>query len=98
MPAYIIADVKVTDPVRYDEYRPLAAAAIAAHGGRYLARGGTTVRLEGREPNRIVILEFPDLATAQRFHDSEQYRLARAKREGACEPNLLIVDGYVPAP
>ena len=64
MPAYLIANVEVTDPVGYEEYRRLAPAAIAAHGGRYLARGGgATTVLEGEfTPHRLVILEFPDMA------------------------------------
>jgi uncharacterized protein (DUF1330 family) len=81
MPAYLIVDAEVTDPVRYEEYRKLAPAAIARFGGRYLARGGKSVTLEGGwAPKRVVVLEFPDLATAQAFYDSPEYRAARAPR------------------
>lgn len=48
MPAYIIAEIEVTDPVLYERYKPLAAAAIVAAGGRYLVRGGETVARKGR--------------------------------------------------
>lgn len=47
MPAYVIVDIEVLDPVRYQEYKLLAEATVAAHGGRYVARGGRTVVLEG---------------------------------------------------
>jgi len=40
MTALIIVDIEVTDLARYEDYKKLASASIAAHGGRYLARGG----------------------------------------------------------
>ena len=40
MVAYVIADIDVTDPEKYEVYKQLAPPAIAKHGGRYLARGG----------------------------------------------------------
>jgi uncharacterized protein (DUF1330 family) len=67
MPAYIIADIQVTDPAGYDQYRPLAAASIARSGGRFVVRGGKVDLLEGApEPERIVVIEFPDADTARR--------------------------------
>ena len=67
MSAYIIADIQVTDPVAYDDYRPLAAASIARFGGRFIVRGGKVDLLEGEpQPERIVIIEFPNANTARR--------------------------------
>ena len=81
MAAYVIVNVDVTDPARYDAYRPLAAASIEAAGGRYLARGGAAEVLEGSTPaHRLVVLEFPDAATARSWYDGEAYRAARAPR------------------
>ncbi len=62
MKAYDVADIDVHDPERYEAYKALGPPAIAAHGGRYLARGGRTEVLEGGwAPKRTVILEFPSL-------------------------------------
>ena len=62
MAAYIIVDCEVTDPAAYERYKALAPAAIAQYGGRYLVRGGKTELLEGGPPpNRLVLLEFPDI-------------------------------------
>lgn len=94
MPAYLIADVTVTDSAQYEKYRALAPAAIAAHGGRYLARGGETATLEGGwSPSRLVILEFPSLAAAKRFYDSPEYAAARKLREGAAIGRFVAVEG-----
>lgn len=94
MPAYVLVEVDVTDPVRYEEYRKLTPGAIAAHGGRFIVRGGKSVTLEGGwAPRRIVVIEFPDLATAQRFYDSPDYRAARAVRAGAANMRMVAVEG-----
>ena len=94
MPAYVLVDAKVTDPAQYEEYRKVAPAAIARYGGRYLVRGGATTVLEGEwQPNRIVVLEFPDGDAARRFYDSPEYRAARALRAGAAAMNVIVVDG-----
>jgi uncharacterized protein (DUF1330 family) len=94
MTAYVLVDCDVTDPVRYEEYRKLAPAAIAQYGGRYLVRGGASTVLEGDwQPKRIVVLEFPDADAARRFYDSPEYRAARAVRDGAAAMNIVVVDG-----
>ena len=94
MPAYVIAETNVTDPERYERYKAAAPAAIAAHGGRYLARGGELAVLEGDwQPTRLVILEFPDLETAKRFYDSAEYGNAKELREGAATLRLVAVEG-----
>ena len=94
MAAYILVDCKVTDPARYETYKKLAEVAIAQHGGRYLARGGENVLLEGtRQPNRVVVLEFPTLERARSFYESAAYVAARAARAGAAEMNVVAVAG-----
>jgi uncharacterized protein (DUF1330 family) len=94
MVAYVIVEVEVTDPVRYEEYRKLAPAAISRYGGRYVVRGGKSVTLEGGwAPKRVVVLEFKDLATAQAFYDSPEYRAAREVRAGAANMRMVAVEG-----
>jgi uncharacterized protein (DUF1330 family) len=94
VPAYLIADVDVTDPTQYEEYKKLAPPAIAKYGGRYLARGGTHETMEGTwVPHRLVILEFPDLERARAFYQSAEYGVARAARKNAATGNFVIVEG-----
>ena len=94
MPAYVIADVAVTDPVGYEEYRQRVPAVIAAYGGRYLARGGSTRVLEGSwVPRRCVILEFPSMAQLEAFWSSPEYRPLREIREHTADSNLVAVEG-----
>ena len=94
MAAYIIANVDVKDPVAYEEYRKLVPATVLKYGGKFLARGGPFERLEGEwQPKRLVILEFPSLAEAKRWHGSEEYRPAKALRQKLAVSDVIVVDG-----
>lgn len=94
MAAYVIANVRVTDPVRYEDYRSLVTATVTRHGGRFLARGGRLEVLEGDwRPERLVILEFPSMAQARAWWESPDYAEARAIRQAASEGALLVLEG-----
>ena len=93
MVAYLIAQVEVTDPVAYERYRPLAAASIVKHGGKYVVRGGKTEQLEGGAPGRVVVLEFPSMDAARNFYVSPDYSEAKKIREAAATTKLFLVEG-----
>ena len=94
MAAYLIYDAVVTDPQKYEHYKSLAPAAIAAYGGKYVVRGGKHESVEGDwKPNRMVMLEFPTYAKAQEFWNSPEYTAARKSREGAAVAKAVIVQG-----
>lgn len=94
MPAYVVVETLITDPERYEGYKALSPAAVAAFGGRFLARGGAIDVLEGDwRPPRVVIVEFPDLETARRFYESPQYREAIRARDGAAVFRMVAVEG-----
>lgn len=94
MPAYVIARINVTDPEKYEGYKALSPGAIAAYGGKFLARGGEVSVLEGEpEDRRVVIVEFPSVEQAKVFYDSPEYTEARAARAGAAEGQFLLVEG-----
>ena len=96
MPAYMISQIEVTDPVRYEDYKALSPAAIAAHGGRFLIRGGTPELLEGtHDGRRIVVVEFPTMADARAFYDGEHYAKARAARANAAEFSAILIEGAI---
>ena len=93
--AYIIVEMKITDPAQYQQYMAVAPAAVAAAGGEYLVRGGQLETLEGAwQPARIAMVRFPSFAQAKAFYDGEMYKQARAQRAGATEFfNLILVEG-----
>jgi uncharacterized protein (DUF1330 family) len=93
MPAYWIAHVTVTDEAAYSRYAKLATEVIAAHGGRFLARGGRYRQLEGQEHARNVLAEFPSLEAAEACYNSPAYHEALSHARGASTRDLVIVEG-----
>jgi uncharacterized protein (DUF1330 family) len=94
MPAYVIVETDVHDPEQYERYKSASPGAVAAGGGRFVARGGEHAVLEGDwSPSRLVVLEFPDLATAREWYASEQYQEAKKLRDGAARLNIVAVEG-----
>jgi uncharacterized protein (DUF1330 family) len=94
MPAYVIAEVTVTDPTKMEEYRRQVPATVARYGGRFLVRGGAHETVEGDwKPTRLVILEFPSMELARRWYDSEEYREPKALRIKSGRTNLVMVEG-----
>jgi len=94
MPAYIIVDVSITDPVEYEEYKKLTPAAVAAYDGTFIVRGGQTETLEGDwQPGRIVVLQFPSSERAKEWWSSEIYSKAKAIRQRVAKTNMIVVEG-----
>jgi uncharacterized protein (DUF1330 family) len=94
MSAYIIVDITINDPARYERYKELAPPSIAAYGGRYVVRGGSTEALEGTwQPRRFVMLEFPTVERARQWWSSPEYSAAKTLRQSCAETQMLLVDG-----
>jgi uncharacterized protein (DUF1330 family) len=93
--AFVIADVKVSLPEKYEGYKALSPGAVSAAGGEFVVRGGDHMVLEGAwNPNRLVIIKFASMEKAKAFYESELYRAAREKRAGATEFfNMVVVQG-----
>ena len=98
VPAYVVVETRVTDPQRATRYRPLSAASVERHGGRFLARGGAIAVFEGTwHPDRLVVIEFPSVEKAREWYESEDYRAAREIRSGAGEWRIVVVEGVAPS-
>ena len=94
MPAYIIVEIDIVDPVGYEEYKKLAAATVEKYGGKYIVRGGTAEVLEGDwKPNRVVVLQFDSAQRAKDWLNSEEYREPRKMRHRTARTNMILVEG-----
>ena len=94
MPAYVIAEVDITNPEGYKAYTAQVPATITLYGGRFLARGGPTQVLEGDWPQvRRVIIEFPTLEAAKQWWDSPEYAGPKAMRRANSKGRLLLLEG-----
>jgi uncharacterized protein (DUF1330 family) len=98
MTAYLIVDTDVHDPVNYEQYKALARPIAEKFGGEYLARGGE-LRVDDHDlwsPTRLVIISFPDRASANAFLDCDEYAPVKEMRRQYAKSTLVMVDGGVP--
>jgi uncharacterized protein (DUF1330 family) len=94
MTAYVIVDINVHDPVRYEEYKKLAAPTVELCGGKYIARGGRTETLEGDwSPSRLVILQFDTLEQAKEWLNSPEYSGPRKIRNETATSSMVVIEG-----
>jgi uncharacterized protein (DUF1330 family) len=94
MAAYVIVQVDVKDPVRYEAYKAMVPASLEKYGGRFLVRGGKTHTMEGDwSPSRFVLVEFPNVERAKAWWASPEYAEAKALRQATADSQLIIAEG-----
>lgn len=94
MSAYVIVDVDVEDPEKFERYRELVPPIVQQYGGRYVVRGGSAEVLEGTwVPKRIVVLEFDNVQRVKEFMESEEYQPVKQVRLEAARTNMIVVEG-----
>ena len=94
MSAYVIVQVEVKDPGRYDDYKRMVPASLERYGGRFLVRGGKTHTMEGDwAPRRFVIVEFANVEQAKAWWASPEYAEAKALRQATADSQLIIAEG-----
>ena len=94
MAAYVVVQVDVKDPVRYEDYRKMVPASLEKYSGRFLVRGGKTHTMEGDwAPKRFVLVEFPSTEQAKAWWGSPEYAAAKALRQATSDSQLIIAEG-----
>jgi uncharacterized protein (DUF1330 family) len=91
---YWIAHVDVHDPDAYKNYVAANAVAFAKFGARFLVRGGQFEAVEGKTRSRNVVIEFPSYEAALACWRSPEYKVAKAKRDGAGVADIVVIEGY----
>jgi uncharacterized protein (DUF1330 family) len=94
MSVYLIANVRFHDPEHAAAYGRAAASVIAAHGGRYLVRGGRSEVEEGTwSPGYLTIVEFGSLADAHGWYASADYAAIKPLRLDNADSEITFVEG-----
>jgi uncharacterized protein (DUF1330 family) len=94
MPAFVIVEVEVEDPVRYEAYKSMVPPTLAQYGGRFIVRGGAATPLEGAwTPKRLVVIEFPSVERAKAWWASPEYAEAKALRQATSRGRMIVVEG-----
>ena len=95
-PAYVIAEVEVTDPTTFQKYGAKVPETLAPFYSHYLVRGGKTQALEGEAPKRIVVIAFDSAEKARGWYDSPAYEAIKPIRQSAAKSRIFIVEGIAP--
>ena len=90
---YIVANIRVTDQDRFQEFSGMAGPAIKKYGGRVLARGPDADRLEGNVRGIVMMIEFESKEAADTFYHSEEYQAAKAVRVECSDTDFMIIEG-----
>jgi len=94
MTAYIVAEIEVKNSDQYNEYRNKVEKTVHQFGGRYIIRGNDVVPLEGDwNPERFVVIEFPDMTSLKQWYDSSKYQLLRNIRIASTYSKIIAIDG-----
>ena len=94
MPAYLFAEIEITNPEGYAQYTKIVPATIEQYGGKFLVRGSKVHPLEGDVPERRrVIIEFPSIERALEWRNSTEYAKPKAKRRAASNGRLMFLEG-----
>lgn len=94
MAGYVIADVEVTDPDKFEVYRGQVAATIEQYDGRYIVRGGETEAAEGDwNPRRLVVIEFESMARAKEWYHSPEYAGPMKLRHESANSSVVFAEG-----
>ena len=97
MPAYLIVEHIITDPVKFEEYRTKVGPMIEKHGGRYLTKGGSHKFPEGGHwvPGRVAVIEFPNSNALDAWYNSPEYQpLIALRKQCTSELDMMItLDG-----
>ena len=91
---YWIARIDVSDPDQYAKYIEADAEPFRKFGGRFPVRGGRFEAPEGSARARNIVIEFDSYETALACYRSSDYQAAKAFRDGACEADFVIIEGY----
>jgi uncharacterized protein (DUF1330 family) len=95
-PAYIVAQVDVTDPGTYQKFIDGTTPIVQKFGGHFISRGGKIEEFAGAPPRRVAIMEFPSLAQAEAFRDSTDYKAIIRYRDKGSKYRAFIVEGIAP--
>jgi uncharacterized protein (DUF1330 family) len=94
MSAYIIVEVEVVEPERYETYKQMVPPTLDAYGGRFIVRGGKAENLEGSwSPKRLVVLQFPSFEKAKAWWNCQEYAPAKALRQATSHTQMIVVEG-----
>ena len=94
MPAFLIADIRVINRDKYDEYRVKFRACVKRHHGTFVAGGQEPQVVQGGwHPPRMLVVEFAQRADAAAMIESDEYRALEVERGNCAMFDIIIAEG-----
>lgn len=95
-PAYVMAEVEITDPIAIQKYAEKVPETLVPFNGRYLVAGGNTQALEGEPPKIIVVIAFDSAEKARGWYNSPAYQAIKPIALRSTKRRLFIAEGVAP--
>jgi uncharacterized protein (DUF1330 family) len=95
-PAYVIAEVDVTDPTTFQKYAEKVPETLVPFNGHYIVRGGKIQAVEGEAPKRFVVIAFDSAEKARGWEDSPAYAAIKPIRQSSAKSRIFIIEGIAP--
>ena len=98
-PAYLIANLVITDASEYRQYEKGFFPILKRFGGEFMTFDDAPLTLEGSAPpeGRLILFKFPSAEVAQAwFEDPEYQALSEHRRAGTELKHLTLVHGLPP--
>jgi len=92
-PAYVIAEVDITEPATFQKYAEKVAETLAPFNARFLVRTSKAQTVEGEAPKRIVMLVFDSAEKARDWYDSPAYQAIKPIRDRSANTRIFIAEG-----
>lgn len=95
MAAYVVLCITWHDTEALERYGKVVLESFRAYNGKWLARGAPVATLEGKSaPKRLVIVEFPTVDAARKWHASREYAPAiKIREQHATTHWVVLMDG-----
>jgi uncharacterized protein (DUF1330 family) len=92
-PAYVVADVEVTDQPAFQAYAAKVPDTLKPYNGRYIVRARPASKEGTATQGVIVIIAFDNLADAEKWYASPSYSALIPERQKAAKAQVYIVEG-----
>jgi uncharacterized protein (DUF1330 family) len=91
--AYLLIEVKVTDPTAFNDYAEKATEMVGRYGGTFVVMGGRARSVEGAPPaGNVVVIRFEKYEGAERWLDSEEYARIKTIRHNSAQTRQILVE------
>lgn len=94
MAAYIVGQLRVKHWKWYPEYQAMTETLVEKHGGEYIVKSPEVFQFEGEgtAPDAVVVIRFPDAASAESWYrDSAYSPMIELRRSNDVETQLLLI-------